>query len=175
MEGRSAFDRPLLDLQLGLDAALEKYSFLDGDKVCALGASYGGYMMNWFLGNTDRFKAIFCHAGVYDLWSMYGATEELWFPEWDYGGPYYEKAASYEKHNPVNHVDQWQTPMLVVHGQLDYRVPVTQGIGTFTALQRRGIASKFLYFPDENHWVLKPQNSVQWHNEVNSWLHEYLD
>jgi dipeptidyl aminopeptidase/acylaminoacyl peptidase len=91
------------------------------------------------------------------------------------GGPYFEQAANFEEHNPVNYVDQWQTPMLVVHGQLDYRVPVTQGIATFTALQRRGIPSKFLYFPDENHWVLKPQNSVQWHFEVNQWLHHYLD
>lgn len=106
---------------------------------------------------------------------MYYTTEELWFPEWEHGGPHYEQAANYEKHNPVNHVDQWQTPMLVIHGELDYRVPVTQGIAAFTALQRRGIPSKFLYYPDENHWVLKPKNSVQWHDEVNQWLHHYLD
>jgi len=168
--------KPLVDLQLGLSAALEKYDFLDGDNICALGASYGGYMINWIAGNwPDRFDCLVNHDGVFDERMMYYTTEELWFPEWDYGGPYYEAAVNYEKHNPINYVDQWQTPMLVVHGQLDYRVPVTQGIGTFTALQRRGIPSKFLYFPDENHWVLKPQNSVQWHKEVNSWLHEYLD
>jgi len=167
---------PLLDLQLGLDAALEKYTFLDGDNVCALGASYGGYMINWIAGNwPDRFKCLVNHDGVFDSRMMYYATEELWFPEWENGGPYYENAAAYEKFNPVNYVDQWQTPMLVIHGQLDYRVPVTQGIGAFTALQRRGIPSRFLYYPDENHWVLKPKNSVQWHHEVNQWLHDYLD
>jgi dipeptidyl aminopeptidase/acylaminoacyl peptidase len=168
--------KPLVDLQLGLASALEKYPFLDGEKVCALGASYGGYMINWIAGNwPDRFDCLVNHDGIFDERMMYYTTEELWFPEWDYGGPYFEKAAKYEEHNPANFVDQWRTPMLVVHGQLDYRVPVTQGIATFTALQRRGIPSKFLYFPDENHWVLKPQNSVQWHNEVNRWLHHYLD
>ena len=106
---------------------------------------------------------------------MYYATEELWFPEWENGGPYYASPENYEKYNPANFVDRWRTPMLVIHGQLDYRVPVTQGIATFTALQRRRISSKFLYFPDENHWVLKPHNSVQWHNEVNEWLHQHLD
>ncbi len=168
--------KPLQDLQLGLEAALEKYTFLDGEKVCALGASYGGFMVNWIAGNwPDRFDCLVNHDGVFDQRMMYYTTEELWFPEWENGGPYYENPANYEKYNPVNHVDQWQTPMLVIHGQLDYRVPVTQGIAAFTALQRRGIPSKFLYFPDENHWVLKPQNSVQWHNEVNQWLHHYLD
>jgi len=168
--------KPLLDLQLGLSAALERYDFLDGDRVCALGASYGGYMINWIAGNwPDRFDCLVNHDGIFDERMMYYATEELWFPEWDYGGPYYEVPENYEAHNPVNFVENWQTPMLVVHGQLDYRVPVTQGIATFTALQRRGIPSKFLYFPDENHWVLKPQNSVQWHQVVNQWLHDYLD
>jgi dipeptidyl aminopeptidase/acylaminoacyl peptidase len=167
---------PLVDLQLGLEAALDKYDFLDGESICALGASYGGYMINWIAGNwPDRFDCLVNHDGIFDERMMYYATEELWFPEWDFGGPYYEKAAEYEKHNPANFVDRWQTPMLVVHGQLDYRVPVTQGIATFTALQRRGIPSQFLYFPDENHWVLKPHNSVQWHQVVNQWLHEYLD
>ena len=168
--------KPLVDLQLGLKAALKKYDFLDGENICALGASYGGYMVNWIAGNwPDRFDCLVNHDGIFDERMMYYATEELWFPEWDFGGPYYEKAENYEKHNPANFVDRWQTPMLVVHGQLDYRVPVTQGIATFTALQRRGIPSKFLYYPDENHWVLKPQNSVQWHRVVNQWLHEYLD
>jgi len=167
---------PLIDLQLGLASALEKYPFLDGEKVCALGASYGGFMVNWIAGNwPDRFKCLVNHDGIFDQRMMYYTTEELWFPEWEMGGPYFERAATYEEHNPANFVDQWRTPMLVVHGQLDYRVPVTQGIATFTALQRRGIPSKFLYFPDENHWVLKPHNSVQWHTEVNRWLHHYLD
>lgn len=168
--------KPLVDLQLGLEAALKKFDFLDGNKVCALGASYGGFMINWIAGNwPDRFNCLVNHDGVFDNRSMYYTTEELWFPEWEHGGPHYEQAANYEKFNPVNHVDRWQTPMLVIHGELDYRVPVTQGIAAFTALQRRGIPSKFLYYPDENHWVLKPKNSVQWHNEVNQWLHHYLD
>jgi dipeptidyl aminopeptidase/acylaminoacyl peptidase len=167
---------PLVDLQLGFEAALEKYDFLDGDNTCALGASYGGFMVNWIAGNwPDRFDCLVNHDGVFDQRMMYYATEELWFPEWENGGPYYKTPKTYEKYNPVNHVDQWKTPMFVIHGQLDYRVPLTQGIGAFTALQRRGVPSKFLYFPDENHWVQKPHNSVQWHNEVNEWLHQYLD
>jgi len=167
---------PLVDLQSGLDAALDRYRFLDGDRACALGASYGGFMINWIAGNWPaRFDCLVNHDGVFDQRMMYYATEELWFPEWENGGPYFANPANYEKYNPVNFVDRWQTPMLVIHGQLDYRVPVTQGIGAFTALQRRGIESRFLYFPDENHWVLKPKNSIQWHDEVNRWLHRYLD
>jgi dipeptidyl aminopeptidase/acylaminoacyl peptidase len=168
--------KPLIDLQLGLQAALDKYEFLDGDHTCALGASYGGFMVNWIAGNwPERFDCLVNHDGVFDQRMMYYATEELWFPEWENGGPYYANPKEYEKYNPVNYVSQWQTPMLVIHGQLDYRIPVTQGIGAFTALQRRGVASKFLYFPDENHWVINPHNSIQWHQEVNQWLHKYLD
>jgi dipeptidyl aminopeptidase/acylaminoacyl peptidase len=168
--------KPLEDLKLGLDAALEQFDFLDGDRVCALGASYGGYMINWIAGQwPDRFRCLVNHDGVFDNRSMYFTTEELWFPEWEHGGPYYANPEGYEKHNPANYVDNWQTPMLVIHGELDYRVPVTQGIAAFTAAQRKGIESRFLYFPDENHWVLKPANSVLWHNEVNAWLHEHLD
>jgi dipeptidyl aminopeptidase/acylaminoacyl peptidase len=167
---------PLVDLQLGFEAALEKYEFLDGNNTCAWGASYGGFMVNWIAGNwPDRFNCLVNHDGVFDQRMMYYATEELWLPEWENSGPYYESSKNYETYNPVSHVDKWQTPMYVIHGQLDYRVPLTQGIGAFTALQRRGIPSKFLYFPDENHWVRKPHNSVQWHNEVNKWLHQYLD
>ena len=167
---------PLVDLQLGLQAAEDKYQFINGDKVCALGASYGGFMVNWIAGNwPQRFDCLVNHDGTFDQRMMYYATEELWFPEWEFGGPYYARPDDYEKYNPVNYVSQWQTPMLVIHGELDYRIPVTQGIAAFTALQRRGIPSKFLYFPDENHWVQKPHNSLQWHNEVNQWLHHYLD
>jgi dipeptidyl aminopeptidase/acylaminoacyl peptidase len=167
--------KPLEDLQLGLAAALDRYEFLDGDRVCALGASYGGFMINWIAGHwPDRFRCLVNHDGVFDNRSMYYTTEELWFPEWEHGGPYYDNPEGYEKHNPALFVDKWQTPMLVIHGQLDYRVPVTQGIAAFTALQRRGIESRFLYFPDENHWVLKPHNSVHWHEQVNAWLHHYL-
>jgi len=168
--------KPLEDLQLGLAAALESYGFLDGDRVCALGASYGGYMINWIAGQwPDRFRCLVNHDGVFDNRSMYYTTEELWFPEWEHGGPYYENPEGYEKQNPALFVDRWETPMLVIHGQLDYRVPVTQGIAAFTALQRRGIESRFLYFPDENHWVLKPHNSIHWHEQVNAWLHQFLD
>jgi len=168
--------KPLLDLQLGLKAALQKYQFLDGEETCALGASYGGFMVNWIAGQwPERFDCLVNHDGLFDHRMMYYTTEELWFPEWENGGPYFSKATNHEKFNPANYVDRWQTPMLVIHGELDYRVPVTQGIATFTALQRRGIPSKFLYYPDENHWVLKPHNSVQWHNEVNEWLHQHLD
>ena len=163
------------DLKLGLEASLEKYSFLDGDRVCALGASYGGYMINWIAGQwPDRFRCLVNHDGIFDNRSMYYATEELWFVEWEHSGPYFINPQGHEKHNPANYVDRWQTPMLVIHGELDYRVPVTQGIMTFTVLQRRGIESRFLYFPDENHWVLKPHNSMHWHEQVNAWLHQYL-
>ncbi|MDH4004951.1 MAG: S9 family peptidase, partial [Gammaproteobacteria bacterium] len=167
--------KPLEDLKLGLAAAVERYEFLDGERVCALGASYGGYMINWIAGQwPDRFRCLINHDGVFDNRSMYFTTEELWFPEWEHGGPYYDNPEGYEKHNPALFVDRWQTPMLVIHGELDYRVPVTQGIAAFTALQRRGIESRFLYFPDENHWVLKPHNSVHWHEQVNAWLHQFL-
>jgi dipeptidyl aminopeptidase/acylaminoacyl peptidase len=168
--------KPLQDLQLGLAAALERYGFLDGERVCALGASYGGFMINWIAGHwPDRFRCLVNHDGVFDQRSMYFTTEELWFPEWENGGPYFEQARAFERFNPANFVQRWQTPMLVIHGALDYRVPVTQGIGAFTALQRRGIESRFVYFPDENHWVLKPHNSVRWHEEVNGWLKRFLD
>ncbi len=167
--------KPLEDLQKGLAAALEKYDFLDGDRVCALGASYGGYMVNWIAGAwNDRFRCLVNHDGVFDLRSMYYSTEELWFPEWDQRGPYFENPDQHEKHNPVNLVEKWQTPMLVIHGALDFRVPETQGFQAFTALQRQGIPSKLLYFPDENHWVLRPNNSIQWHDEVKAWLDRWL-
>lgn len=166
--------KPLQDLQKGWVAAQAKYPFLDGGRACALGASYGGYMINWIAGNwPDGFACLVSHAGVFDNRSMYYATEELWFPEWEHGGPHFQVPASYEKHNPVNHVANWKTPMLVVHGQRDYRVLVEQGLAAFTALQRRGVPSELLYFPDENHWILKPQNSIQWHDAVNDWLRRW--
>jgi dipeptidyl aminopeptidase/acylaminoacyl peptidase len=168
--------KPLEDLKLGLAAAVEKYDFLDGDRVCALGASYGGFMINWIAGQwPDRFRCLVNHDGVFDQRSMYYTTEELWFPEWDQRGTPFGNPENYERFNPAAHVDKWRAPMLVVHGELDYRVPVTQGIAAFTALQRRGIESRFLYFPDENHWVLKPHNSLQWHAEVNAWLNRWLN
>lgn len=167
--------KPLEDLQKGLAAALERYPFLDGDRVCALGASYGGYMVNWIAGRwPERFRCLVNHDGVFDLRSFYYATEELWFPEWELGGPYWESEELYEAHNPVNHVERWRTPMLVIHGALDFRVPETQGLGAFTALQRQGIPSRFLHFPEENHWVLRPANSLLWHEVVLDWLGRWL-
>ncbi|MEE4293029.1 MAG: S9 family peptidase, partial [Xanthomonadales bacterium] len=167
---------PLLDLQLGLAAAIKEFDFLDGERACALGASYGGYMVNWIAGNwPERFNCLVNHDGIFDARMMYYATEELWFPEWEHGAPYHADPEEYEKHNPVNFLHRWKTPMLVVHGELDYRVPVTQGIATFTALRRLGIPAQFLYFPDENHWVLNAHNSIQWHETVNAWLHRHLE
>jgi len=168
-------DRPLEDLQTGWAAAQKEYAFLDGDKACALGASYGGFMVNWIAGNWNQpWKCLVTHDGVFDQRMMGFATEEQWFTDWEQGGNAIDKAGNYEKFNPVNHVKNWRVPMLVVHGQQDFRIPVEQGIGVFTALQRQGIPSQFLYFPDENHWVLKPANSVQWHDTVNAWLKQYI-
>lgn len=166
---------PLVDLQKGLAAALERFPYLDGDRVCALGASYGGFMVNWIAGQwPEPFRCLVNHDGVFDNRMMYYATEELWFPEWEHRGPYYQNTKQHEAHNPANFVDRWRVPMLVVHGGLDYRIPETQGIATFTALQRRGVPSRFLYFPDENHWVLKPANSKVWHDSVLAWLDTWL-
>ena len=163
--------KPLEDLQKGLAAALERYPWLDGGRICALGASYGGYMINWIAGNwSEPFRCLVNHDGIFDNRMMYYATEELWFPEWEHGGTYWENPEGFEKHNPANYVENWQTPMLVIHGELDHRVPMTQGLATFTALQRQGIPSEFLYYPDENHFVLRPSNSIQWHETVLGWL-----
>jgi dipeptidyl aminopeptidase/acylaminoacyl peptidase len=173
-------DRPLEDLQKGWAAALKKYPFLDGDRACALGASYGGYMINWIAGNwfdkqgNAPFKCLVNHNGVFDTRSMGAVTEELWFTEWEFGGPLHVKPEGYERFNPARHIDKWKTPMMVVAGQNDFRVPIDQSLSTFTALQRKGIDSQLLYFPDENHWVLKPQNSVLWHDTVNAWLKKYI-
>ena len=166
--------KPLVDLQKGWAAALEKYDFLDGERACALGGSYGGYMVNWIAGNwNEPWDCFVNHAGVFDLRSMAYSTEELWFTEWENGGVPWKAAANIEKHNPANFVQNWRVPMLVVHGQKDYRVLVEQGLATFTALQRQGIESQLLYFPDENHWILRPHNSVQWHETVNAWLQKH--
>ena len=165
---------PLEDLQKGWAAALQKYGFLDGDRACALGASYGGYMIYWIAGNWSQpWKCLVDHDGVFDARMMTYSTEELWFDEWEHHGTQWEKPEAYEKFNPVDHVAQWKVPMLVVHSEKDFRIPVEQGIAAFTALQRRGIPSELLTFPDENHWVLKPQNSVLWHDTVNAWLKQW--
>ncbi|SEJ31441.1 alpha/beta hydrolase family protein [Frateuria terrea] len=163
--------KPLEDLKAGWKAALDKYSFLDADNACALGASYGGYMVYWIAGVwNEPWKCLVDHDGVFDARMMYYATEELWFEEKENGGTPFEHPENYERFNPIDHVKDWRVPTLVVHSGHDFRIPITQGLGAFTALQRRGIPSEFLTFPDENHWVLKPQNSVMWHETVNAWL-----
>ncbi len=164
---------PYDDIMAGIDAALKKYPFLDGTRMAAAGASYGGFMINWINGKTDRFKALVCHDGNLDEQAAYFDTEELWFPEWEHGGTPWANPAGYAKANPIDLVANWKTPTLVIHGGKDFRVVDTQGLSTFTALQRKGIPSRLLYFPDENHWVLKPQNSRRWHNEVLAWLDRY--
>jgi len=167
--------KPLEDLQLGLEAALELDAQIDGTKTCAMGASYGGYMVNWIAGKwPDRFDCLVQHDGLFDMRSFYYSTEELWFPRWDFGGSYSEARETYERWNPVNHVDEWRTPMLVITGEQDFRVPYTQGLQSFTALQERDIPSQLLVFPDENHWVLGAENSLQWHNTVFNWLDRWL-
>jgi dipeptidyl aminopeptidase/acylaminoacyl peptidase len=167
--------KPLVDLQKGLAAVAAEHPWIDRDRVCALGASYGGYMINWIAGQwPDGFQCLVNHDGVFDMRMMYYATEELWFPEWEHLGPYHDRPDDHEKHNPVHHVNAWKTPMLVIHGSRDFRVPETQGLAAFTALQRRGIDSELLIFPDENHWVLAPANSLQWHDVVTRWLDRHL-
>ena len=163
---------PLDDLKAGLRAATDRFAWLDGDRACALGASYGGYMMNWIEGQwPGRFKCIVQHDGVFNARAMAYETEELWFDEWEHGGKaYYEDPQAFEKWNPVNYVAQWKTPMLVVTGEKDFRIPYTQGLAAFTALQRRAIPSRLLVNPNENHWVLHPKNSIQWYGEVLGWM-----
>jgi dipeptidyl aminopeptidase/acylaminoacyl peptidase len=167
---------PLEDLQKGLAFATGHDPQLDASNACALGGSYGGYMMNWIEGRwPDRFKCVVQHDGVFDARAMAYETEELWFDEWEHGGhPYYEAPQEFEKWNPVNYVSAWKTPQLVITSENDFRIPYTQGIAAFTALQRRNIPSRLLIFPDENHWVLKPKNSVQWYDEVFGWLGRWL-
>ncbi len=167
-------DRPLEDLQKGWAYALVKYDFLDGDRACALGGSYGGYMVNWIAGTWNSpWKCLVDHDGVFDNRMMGYSTEELWFSEWENGGTPWDHPADYERFNPVDHVDAWTKPELVIHGAKDFRIPLEQGIGAFTALQRKGVPSRLLYYPDENHWVQKPQNSVQWHAAVIDWLKQW--
>jgi len=163
--------KPLEDLQKGLAAALARYPWMDGGRVAALGASFGGYMIDWIAGAwPDRFRCLVNHDGTLDELHAYYDTEELWFPEREHGGVPWRVPQSYQKHNPVNLVTNWKTPILVIHGGKDYRVVETQGLSTFTAAQRLGVPSELLYFPDENHWVLKPQNSIQWHETVLRWI-----
>ena len=163
-----------VDLMRGLDYAC-RLPYVDSTNKAAAGASFGGYMMNWFQGHAgNRFKTLITHDGVYNFVSMYGTTEEVWFDDWEHSGTPWEKPAEYAKFSPHTYAKDFKTPNLIIHGEKDYRVPVTEAMQLFTALQRKGIPSKFLYFPDEGHWVLKPANSKLWHETVFGWLKEYL-
>jgi dipeptidyl aminopeptidase/acylaminoacyl peptidase len=165
---------PYRDLMEGLDAALQKYPFIDQDRIGAAGASYGGYMVNWIAGHTDRFKCLISHAGVFELFSKYGSTEELWFPEWEFKGTPYLNPELYDKFSPARYVKNFRTPTLVIHGEQDFRVPVTQGLQMFTALQRQRVPSRLIYFPDEGHFITKPQNAKLWWSEVHGWFKKWL-
>ncbi len=164
-------DRPLEDLRKGLAAALAKYPWMRGDDVAALGASYGGYMIYWIEGAwPDRFRCLVSHDGVFDTRAGYYDTEELWFPEWEHGGTPWDRPEAFEEFNPATKVGNWKTPMLVIHGERDYRVTLNHGLSAFNALQRRGVPSRLLVFPDENHFVLRPSNALLWHQTVLEWL-----
>ena len=167
-------DRPLEDLQKGWAHALKTYPFLDGDRAAALGASYGGFMVNWIASQwKEPWKCLVSHDGVFDARGMGYTTEEMWFDEWEQGGSPFTRPELYDTFNPALHAKDWTVPMLIIHSDLDYRIPVEQGIGAFTALQAKGTPSRFLRFPDENHWVLKPRNSRQWYSTVLGWLDQY--
>jgi dipeptidyl aminopeptidase/acylaminoacyl peptidase len=165
---------PFEDLMKGLDYAEQTYPFIDKNRECALGASYGGYMINWILGHTDRFKCAVSHDGMFNAESAWGTTEELWFNDWEFKGTPYDNRALYEKWSPHQYAKNFKTPTLVIHGQRDYRLDVSQGFDLFTTLQMEGVPSKMLYFPDEGHWVLKPQNSELWYKTVNDWVDQWI-
>src|SRR6478672_3638120 len=162
--------KPYVDVMKGLDYVEKTFPFIDKSREAALGASYGGYMANWLLGHTNRFKCIVSHDGMFNTESVYGTTEELWFPEWEFQGPPWKNRELYRKFSPHLFADKFKTPTLVIHGQNDYRLDVSEGFQLFTTLQRLQIPSKMLYFPDEGHWVLKPQNSRLWYKTVNDWV-----
>jgi dipeptidyl aminopeptidase/acylaminoacyl peptidase len=154
---------------------VEKQPYADPDKMAAAGASYGGYMIDWLLGHTVRFKALLSHAGVFDLRSMFGETEELWFPLWEFGGAPWDNPDVYMKWSPSQYVKDFRTPTLVTHGEQDFRVPYGQGMQLFTALQLQKVPSKLVIFPDEGHWILKPQNSLLWYQTALEWIGEWVN
>jgi dipeptidyl aminopeptidase/acylaminoacyl peptidase len=165
--------KPYEDLMKGLDYVVKTYPFIDAKRVAAMGASYGGYMVNWILGHTDRFRCAVSHCSVFNTESTYGSTEELWFPEWEFKGTPWTNRELYRKWSPHLHAEKFKTPTLVVHGQLDFRLDVSEGFQLFTTLQRLNVPSKMLYFPDEGHWVNKPQNSQLWYKTVNDWVDQW--
>ncbi len=166
-----------VDIMNGLNAALKANPWMDSTRMAAAGGSYGGYMVNWIAGHTNRFKALVSHAGPFNLEHMYSATEELWFPEWEYGGPFWNAAAmatQYRKYSPHLYAKNFKTPTLVITGELDYRVPYTEALSMFTTLRRQGVDARLVVYPDEGHWILKPQNSQLWYKEFHGWLGKYL-
>jgi dipeptidyl aminopeptidase/acylaminoacyl peptidase len=165
--------KPYVDLMKGLNYVEKTFPFIDKNREAALGASYGGYMANWILGHTDRFKCIVSHDGMFNAVSAYGTTEELWFANWEFGGPPWKKRDVYRKWSPHEYAQNFKTPTLVVHGQNDYRIDVSQGFDLFTTLQVLKVPSTMLYFTDEGHWVLKPQNSRLWYKTVNDWADQW--
>jgi dipeptidyl aminopeptidase/acylaminoacyl peptidase len=165
--------RVYIDIMAGVEHAA-RLRFVDSTRIAAAGGSYGGYMINWINGHSDRFDALISHAGIYNLESFYGATEELWFPEWEFAGPPWENRTYYEQWSPHRFAQNFQTPTLVIHGARDFRVPDTQGLETFTALRRQGVPARLLYFPDEGHWINRPQNQLVWWREIQGWLDRYL-
>jgi dipeptidyl aminopeptidase/acylaminoacyl peptidase len=167
--------KPYDDIMAVTDHVAAEVPYADASQMVAAGGSYGGYMIDWMLGHTERYKALVTHDGVYDLASEFGATEELWFPLWEFGGTPWDKPEEYEKWSPSHYVKDFHTPTLVVHGEQDFRVPYTQGLQLFTALQLQKVPSKLLLFPDEGHWVLKPQNSLLWYQTVIDWLKHWIN
>ncbi len=165
--------RVYIDLMAGVEHA-SRFRFVDSTRIGAVGGSYGGYMVNWINGHSDRFETLISHAGIYNLESFYGATEELWFPEWEFGAPPWENRTLYEQWSPHRFAQNFQTPTLVIHGALDYRVPDTQGMSMFTALRRQGVEARFVHFPDEGHWIGRPQNQKLWWTEAYAWLARFL-
>ncbi len=162
------------DIMAVVDHSLANLPYADPDKTVAAGGSYGGYMIDWILGHSQRFKALVSHAGVYDLTSEFGATEELWFPLWEMGGTPWDKHDDYEKWSPSSYVKDFHTPTLVIDGELDFRVPYTQGLELYTALQMQKVPSKLLVYPDEGHWVLKPRNSLLWYKTFIDWFDSWV-
>jgi len=165
---------PYQDLVMGTEYVLKEFPFIDGERLGAAGASYGGFMVNWINGHENPFKCFVSHDGIFEQISMYGATEELWFPEWEFDGTFWEKPELYDKFSPARLAKNFKTPTLVIHGELDYRVPYTQGLQMFTALKRQGVDAQLLFFPDEDHFVTKPQNAKLWWKTVHEWLAKYL-
>ncbi len=167
-------DLPYEDLVIGTEYVLKNYDYIDSDRLAAAGASYGGFMVNWIAGHENPYQCLISHDGTYDQKSMWGSTEELWFPEWEMGGTPWQEGTDYDKWSPARLAANFKTPTLIIHGEHDYRLPYTQGLQYFSALQRQKVPSRLLFFPDEDHWVQKPQNAQLWWKTVHEWLEKYL-